>query len=180
MIMFTEENCKMVIDLMDNDEQKGMEMMMDLLISYQTKYEIKKEEIFDKYFRQDTKLIFQVLHTGLASDKMIKELNEEFTDSEVDKKDKEEYMNFTENIKFVLQKIDMVDLRNPDDEFSSNCSQAISFVNKKNEDMKGLSDTMKKLSFALEGLENALTNLPNDLNMPIATLVNPEDDDDSE
>ena len=38
MLMFTEENCKMVIDLMDNDEQKGMEMMMDLLISYQTKY----------------------------------------------------------------------------------------------------------------------------------------------
>ena len=46
--------------------------------------------------------------------------------------------------------------------------------------MKGLSDTMKKLSFALEGLENALTNLPNDLNIPTATLVNPEDDDDSE
>ena len=174
---FTEANCKKVIDLMESDEGTGMKMMMDLLNSYQTKYKIKKEEIFDKNFRKDTKLIFEILRNGLASDKMIKEMDEEFTDSEIDKKEKKEYMNFTENINFVLQKIDTVDLLDPDDEFSSNCTNAISFINKKNEDMKGLTNSMKQLSFKLEGLDYALKNINNDLNIPIATPINPEDDD---
>ena len=156
---FTEANCKKVIDLMKNDDKNSMKMMMDLLNSYQTKYKIKKEEMFDKNFRKDTKLIFEILRNGLASDKMIKEMDEEFTDNEIDKKEWKEYMNFTENINFVVQKIDTVDLRNPDDEFSSNCTQAMLFIHKKNEDMKEfngtlkkLNDTMKKLTFTLDSL----------------------------
>ena len=156
---FTEANCKKVIDLMKNDDKNSMKMMMDLLNSYQTKYKIKKEEMFDKNFRKDTKLIFEILRNGLASDKMIKEMDEEFTDNEIDKKEWKEYMNFTENINFVVQKIDTVHLRNPDDEFSSNCTQAMLFIHKKNEDMKEfngtlkkLNDTMKKLTFTLDSL----------------------------
>ena len=103
--------------------------------------------------------------------------NEFDDDDEVDQKDKKEFLEFVDNINFVLQKIDTVDLLDPDDEFSNNCTNAISFINKKNEDMKGLTNSMKQLSFKLEGLNYALTNIKNDLNIPIATPINPEDDD---
>jgi hypothetical protein len=158
---FTEANCKKVIDLMEKDEGTCVKMMMDLLNSYQTKYKIKKEEIFDKNFRKDTKLIFEILRNGLASDKLIKKIDEEFTDSEKDKKEKEEYMNFTENINFVLQKIDTLDLRNPDDDFSSNCTQAMSFINKKNEEMNEFKDTMKEFNATMKNVSLALSGLGN-------------------
>lgn len=174
---FTEENCNKVISIMENDESKGMEMMMNLMNSYQEKYKIKKEELFEKAFRKDTKLIFQVLHNVLGSEKMVQEMEKEFDDDELDQKDKKEFLEFVDNINFVLQKIDTVDLLDPDDEFSSNCTNAMSFLNKKNEDMKGLTESMKKLTLQLEGLGNALKKLPNDLNIPTATPINPEDDD---
>ena len=177
MLMFTEENCNKVITIMESDECKGMEMMMDLLNSYQEKYTIKNKERFEEYFRKDTKLIFQVIHSGLASEKIVQEMENEFDNDEIDKKDKKEFLEFVDNINFVLQKIDTIDLLDPDDEFSSNCGSAMSFLNKKNEDMKGLTESMKKLNFTLNGLENALKNLPNDLNIPTATLINPEYDD---
>ena len=177
---FTEENCNKVISIMEIDECNGMEMMMDLLNSYQEKYKIKKEicqKAFNLSFRKDTKLIYQVIHIGLASEKMVEEMEKEFDDNEVDQKEKKEFLEFVDNINFVLQKIDTVDLLDPDDEFSSNCTNAMSFLNKKNEDMKGLTESMKKLTLQLEGLDNALKNLPNDLNIPTATPINPEDDD---
>tara|TARA_B110000467_G_C18118755_1_gene366656 strand:+ start:143 stop:625 length:483 start_codon:yes stop_codon:yes gene_type:complete len=158
---FTEANCNKVIDLMENDEGEGMEMMMDLLNSYRTKYKIKTEALLAKDFRKDTKLIFEILRNGLASDKMIKEMDEEFTDSEIDKKEKEEYMNFTENINFVVQKIDTVDLRNPDDEFSSNCTQAMSFINKKNEEMNEFKDTMKEFNATMKKITVTIDSLGN-------------------
>ena len=74
MLMFTEENCNISISLMESDENKGMEMMMDLFNSYQEKYKIKNVELFEEYIRKDTKLIFQVLHSGLASEKMVQEM----------------------------------------------------------------------------------------------------------
>ena len=163
MTMFTEENCNKVISILEDDESEGMEMMMVLLNSYQEKYKIKNTEIFEEYFRKDTKLIFQVLHSGLANEKMVQEMENEFDDSEVDQKEKKEFLEFVDNINFVLQKIDTVDLHDPDDEFSSNCTHAISFINKKNEDMKGLTESMKKLTLKLECLGNALKNINNDI-----------------
>lgn len=163
MTMFTEENCNKVISILEDDESEGMEMMMVLLNSYQEKYKIKNTEIFEEYFRKDTKLIFQVLHSGLANEKMVQEMENEFDDSEVDQKEKKEFLEFVDNINFVLQKIDTVDLLDPDDDFTSNCTHAISFINKKNEDMKGLTESMKKLTLKLECLDNALKNINTDI-----------------
>ena len=163
MIMFTEENCNKVISIIEDDESEGIEMIMVLFNSYQEKYKIKNKEIFEEYFRKDTKLIFQVLHSGLASEKMVQEMENEFDDSEVDQKEKKEFLEFVDNINFVLQKIDTVDLLDPDDDFTSNCTHAISFINKKNEDMKGLTESMKKLTLKLECLDNALKNINTDI-----------------
>jgi len=160
-----EHNCKIVIDLFYSDQEKeAMEMMMKLLDSYKQKYDIKDEELFEKDFRKDTKLIFHVLHNGLASEKMVKELEEEFDDSEADRKDKKEYMDFVDNIHFVLQKIDTVDLRNPDDEFTNHCSNAMSFLYQKQQDMVGLTNTMKELTFRLEKIEDAFKNTKIEIN----------------
>ena len=160
-----EDNCKIVIDLFDRDQEKeAMEMMMKLLDSYKQKYDIKDEELFEKDFRKDTKLIFNVFHNGIASEKMVKELEEEFDDSETDRKDKKEYMDFVDSIHFVLQKIDSVDLRSPDDEFTNHCSNAMSFLYQKQQDHIGLIKTMKELRFRLEKIEDIFKNTKIEIN----------------
>jgi len=74
----------------------------------------------------------------------------------MDRKDKEEYVNFISNIDYILQHIDTADLLNPDDEFSSNCTNAMSFLQQKNADMASLNETMKKLGNTLDNLSTVL------------------------
>ena len=160
-----EHNCQIVLELFEKDQElEAMEMLMNLLDSYKQKYDMKDEETFEKDFRNDTKLIFNVIHSGIANEKMVKELEEEFDDSEDDRKDKKEYMDFVDNIHFVLQKIDTVDLRNPDDEFTNHCSKAMSFLYQKQQDMVGLTNTMKELTFRLEKIGDAFKNTEIDIN----------------
>jgi len=160
---FTEDNCKAVMALFDNDdqEQAGMEMLMTLIHSYQQKYDMNNKENNINDFRNDTKLLFNVFHNGIASDKMIKDLEEEFDEKfEVDRKDKKEYMDFVGNIRVVIQKIDTVDLLNPDEEYTTNCENAMSYLNQKQQEMRGLTDTMKKLTHTLELVADAFTPVP--------------------
>jgi hypothetical protein len=92
---------------------------------------------------------------------MIKDLEEEFDEKfEVDRKDKKEYMDFVGNIRVVIQKIDTVDLLNPDEEYTTNCENAMSYLNQKQQEMRGLTDTMKKLTHTLELVADAFTPVP--------------------
>ena len=160
-----EHNCQIVLELFEKDQElEAMEMLMKLLDSYKQKYDMKDEETFEKDFRNDTKLIFNVIHSGIANEKMVKELKEEFDDSEADRKDKKEYLEFVDNIHFVLQKIDTIDLRNPDEDFTYHCSKAMSFLHQKQEDAVGLKNTMKTLTFTLERIEDIFKNGKIDIN----------------
>jgi hypothetical protein len=159
---FTEDNCNAVKDLFDNDKEKdGMKMLMTLINSYQQKYDLNNKENIINDFRNDTKLIFNVFYNSIASEKMIKDLEEELDDRyEVDRKDKKEYMDFVGNINVVLQKIDTVDLLNPDTEYTTNCKNAMSYINQKQHDMIGLRETMSKLIKQLESVVEAFTPVP--------------------
>jgi len=147
--------CKVVNNLFNKgDEMDGMQMLHNLFILYQTKYEIKPtihEIEFETEFRNDTKVIFKTLHNCVASDECMKFMETEFDDNnEADQKDKKKFLNFIDNINFILQKIDTVDLHNPDEDFHTNCRNAMSYFNQKNTDMKELTNKMKILSKQVE------------------------------
>ena len=157
---FTEDNCKAVMACFDNDEeQDAMKMLMTLICSYKSSCDNKENNIND--FRNDTKLLFNVFHNGIASEKMIKDLEEEFDDKfEIDRIEKKEYMDFVGNIRFVIQKIDTVDLLNPDEEYTTNCEKTMLYLNQKQQEMIGLTNTMKTLTHTLELVADAFTPVP--------------------
>jgi hypothetical protein len=162
---FTEDNCNVVLGLFDNgDEMNGMAMLYNLLTSYHEKYKIIPdvyETTFDIEFRNDTTLIFEVFYKSLTNDKVVKEMDDDFDENdEADQKDKTEFMNFVDNVAFVLQKIATVDLQKPNVEFSTNCGNAIAYLIQKQKDMIKLTNTMQKLSHTLELAAAAFTPVP--------------------
>jgi hypothetical protein len=157
---FTEQNCQLVIDTFEENEREGMKRVDNLLSMYLTKYKIKDKEMIEKYFRKDTKQIFQVIQKTMANEELLKGLEDEFDENdERDMKDKIEYLNFVSNIDYVLQLIDTVDLQNPDAEYTYSCNSAIEFLNQKKTDMDSLNETMNKLGNTLDNLTNTQYNV---------------------
>lgn len=136
MAAINEVDCREIISLLEADTREGMTRMADLLHTYQQKYAPQRDPIV---FRADTKLVFQVLKKGIA-----------------DQKDKAEFITFVANIDFVLEKIDTVDLKNPDQEFSDNCSNAMDYLNQKNKEMDGLTNSTQKVLSNLDVLMDTL------------------------
>lgn len=154
---FTEQNCQLVIDTFEENEREGMKKVEELLSIYTKKYEIKDEEMIEKYFRKDTKLIYQIIQKTIANEELLKCLDDEFDENdERDMKDKLEYLNFVSNVDYVLQLIDTVDLQNPDVEFTYSCNSAIAFLNQNNADMDSLNELMEELGDKLTNLTNSL------------------------
>lgn len=143
------------------DQMNAMQMMQNLLILYQTKYEINPEILensFETEFRNDTKLVFETIHKRFVNDECMKYIETEFDDNdETDQTDKQEFMNFIDNIVFVLQKVDTVDLVNPNEDFHTNCTNAMLYLNRKNKDMIELTNKMKILSKRVELISEAFT-----------------------
>jgi hypothetical protein len=155
-----QEQCTNVMTLFEKNESEGMKMLFDVMNSYQKKYETKDEELFTQYFRKDTKYVFQVVQKKMANEDIFKEMENEFDENdETDRKDKEEYLNFISNIDYILQFIDTVDLKNPNDEFTYKCNSATEYLKQKNTDMASLNDEMKKMSNTLGNLSTLLDNL---------------------
>lgn len=155
-----QEQCTNVMTLFEKNESEGMKMLFDVMNSYQKKYETKDEELFTQHFRKDTKYVFQVVQEKLANEDLFKEMENEFDENdEMDRKDKEEYLNFISNIDYILLFIDTVDLKNPNDEFTYKCNSATEYLKQKNTDMASLNDEMKKMSNTLGNLSTLLDNL---------------------
>ena len=181
-MVFNAESCRLVIDSFENDDDiNGMRMFSDVLNSYQQKYEIKDVDTFETDFRNDTKLIFQVFKGTFASDKMIEEFPKEFDNDEKSQNELKEYLKVVNNITFILEKIDTVDLLHPDDEFTYNCNNAISYFYKKMEEANGLNNSMKNWSHILESLIDIVPNMKDDIiidiNEPVEELKYNDDID---
>lgn len=158
------ENCQIIKELFDNeDEQEGMIKVGELLNSYMNEYskEIKNHNItnINKY-RTDTKGIFDTLHYIFSNETVLKEMSfDADNDNEMDMKEKTEYFNFVNNIEYILKHIDTVNIDNPDEEFTTNCSNAINFMNQKNMAIESLSKTMNELSNSLDNLTQSLCKI---------------------
>lgn len=109
-----EADSKRIINMIEKDDITGIKKLMDLVKSYETTYGIehKLKARANKNYRNHTKSLFQVIHTGLAQ--------EDDLDTE--------YGNFVKNVNHVVTKIDDIDLSKKDTQFADASSNAINFV----------------------------------------------------
>ena len=87
--------------------------------------------------------------------------------------EKTEYFKFVDNIKYVLDQIDTVNLADPEHEFVIICNKSIAYINKKNQAMTQINDTMKTLNNTLQSLEKALDPLVSPIKEPLIRQAEP-------
>ena len=145
-MIFTEDYCNTLIESFNNDETTGEDMFQPLLNSYLNKYDNKVKRIYEIQvdFRNDTKLLFNLIINLANKDKILMgAFDDDFDENnETDVKEKQDYITFCDNVNCVLEQIDTVDLLHPDDDFSNNCSNAISYLNERNNSMNQLNETL--------------------------------------
>lgn len=159
-----EEFCNTIIQNFNNNDKAilGINMFHSLLNVYFDTYNNKQNltnDYLHTYFRNDTKLLFNVINNTFADKE---QMLGAFDDDEEDTiKEKEQYLTFCDNVLYVTEHIDTVHLTEPDEEFSSNCANAISYLNQKNNERNDLSNTFDSLKTTLSNLTNTLYNLTN-------------------
>ena len=159
-----EEFCNNIIKNFNNNEKTflAIKMFDSLLDVYYDTYNNKQNltnDYLHTYFRNDTKRLFNVITNTFANKE---EMLGAFDDDEEDTlMEKEKYLTFCDNVQYVTEHIDTVHLTEPDEKFSSNCANAISYLNQKNNERNDLSNTFDSLKTTLNNLTNALYNLTN-------------------
>ena len=79
-------------------------------------------------------------------------------DSEEDLKELNEYKLFMNDIQYIIDNIESVDLKGETD-FSIKCNKCVEYINKKHDDLIKLNETMQQLNQSLEKLANSLTSI---------------------
>jgi len=147
-----EINCKAINKFFEiNDEMNGMNLLYATLTLFQNKYKNKPEIIENSFtdgFRNDTKIMFNTILNSLPNEKDVFDENEE--KNEIYIKEHTEFIECVDNVKYICQNIDTVDLINSDNEFYTKCNNTILYFNQKNKEMNELTDTMKLLTKKLD------------------------------
>lgn len=176
-----EDFCNTIIKNFNNDEKTvlAVNMFDSLLDVYYDTYNNKQNLTTDylhTYFRKDTKLLFNVINNTFAlKEEMLAAFDD---DDEATLIEKENYLTFCDNVQYVTQHIDTVDLIHPDEDFAYNCSNAISYLNQKHNERNGLSNTLDSLKSTLSNLTNTLYNFTNTYFGNNNTDVHQDHDDD--
>ncbi len=117
-------------------------------------------------FRNDTKVIFQCIQNTFANETNLRELEDDDSDDDDDYRDDyddeiKKFKEFINNISFILNNIDTVDLIHPDNDFKLNCFNAIQYLKQKQESVENLNKTMKEMSSTLKDVEEMFKKIAN-------------------
>ncbi len=117
-------------------------------------------------FRDDTKVIFQCIQNTFANETNLRELEDDDSDDDDDYRDDyddeiKKFKEFINNISFILNNIDTVDLIHPDNDFKLNCNNAIQYLKQKQESVENLNKTMKEMSSTLKDVEEMFKKIAN-------------------
>ena len=160
--------CNTIIKNFNNNDTTvlSLNMFHSLLDVYYDTYNNKQNltnDYLHTYFRNDTKLLFNVITNTFANKELMLgafDDDDTLTDDD-DHDDKEQYLIFCYNVQYVTEHIDTVNLIEPDADFASNCANAISYLNQKQNESTALSNTFDSLKTTLNNLTNALYDLTN-------------------
>lgn len=150
-------NCDNILEICENNQEEAFDILFGLLETFIKKYNIEELEgskIFS--FRNDGKKLFSVIYKLFYCAEMFEELENE--DSEEDLKELNEYKLFMNDIQYIIDNIESVDLKGETD-FSIKCNKCVEYINKKHDDLIKLNETMQELNQSLEKLANSLTSI---------------------
>lgn len=151
----TSEECNEIINLFEVDEDRFMNEVQNMLVRYTNKYKNINLKDRESLFRKDTKNIFGLLNNTFGSTKIIDDMNNALKDDD-DQEEKEKYINFINNIKYIYEFIDNIDLLNPESDFTNKCSDVIEYLQKTQQDMNELSNTMMDMKNQMNELNTLL------------------------
>ena len=150
-------NCDNILEICENNQEEAFDILFGVLETFIKKYKIEELEgskIFS--FRNDGKKLFSVIYKLFYCAEMFEELENE--DSEEDLKELNEYKLFMNDIQYIIDNIESVDLKGETD-FSIKCNKCVEYINKKHHDLIKLNETMQQLNQSLEKLANSLTSI---------------------
>jgi len=153
---FNKENCDKLITLLskDKDNEENFDMFMDLLKGYLEKYNHLLEiNVIPDPFKEDTKNIFELLKITYCDDELINKMANE-NDPHYNVNDFNEYIDFTNNINYVFENIDLFDSNN--NILKEKLKSVSLFLAKKQKDMQELNEVMNNLGNTLDKLKDTL------------------------
>ena len=156
---FNKENCDKLICLLnkDKDSDENFDMFMDLLRSYLEMYNHLKEiNVLPDTFKTDTKVMFNLIKIFYCDEEIIKEISNE-DDSNFNKDEMNEYLEFVDNVSYICENIDTFDSN--DDVLSEKLKNVVIFFGKKQEDMKKLNEAMDNLGNTLDEVYKTLEKI---------------------
>lgn len=130
----------------------------------------------------DTSLVFSTLYEHYGCEEALKEINECLLEEPDAQSDVNEYLQFIENLNIArnMTENDFKDENYEDSKLYVALTNTILYIQKKNEEMRGLSDTMKQLSFTLKNLDLVLETMITPVAIAVPVLESTTDNNDSE
>lgn len=156
---FNKENCDKLIYLLnkDKDSDENFDMFMDLLRSYLELYNHLKEiNVLPDTFKTDTKVMFELIKIVYCDEEIIKEISNE-DDSNFNKDEMNEYLEFVDNVSYICENIDTFDSN--DNVLSEKLKNVAIFFGKKQEDMNKLNEAMDNLGNTLDEVYKTLEKI---------------------
>ena len=150
-------NCDNILEICENNQEEAFDILFGVLETFIKKYKIEELEgskIFS--FRNDGKKLFSAIYKLFYCAEMFEDLENE--DSEEDLKELNEYKLFMNDIQYIIDNIESIDLKGETD-FSIKCNKCVEYINKKHDDLIKLNETMQQLNQSLEKLANSLTSI---------------------
>lgn len=157
-----EQKYQIIQDLLSQEnENDSLDELFNMLEIYIDEYSNKVCLNEDK-FRHDTKLLFKIVQRMFCDGTLKKEMEEELKErsSEISVREYEDYITFSDNIQYISNNIDTVDINNK--YFSDKCNECVDYLKQKNEDLNSLNETIRSLNYTLQNTATHLMALSDD------------------
>lgn len=109
------------------------------------------DHIVTSYIK-DTKYVFELLYKVYGSEELMDELNEEDQEDE----DVKNHLQFLSEVKNVIDSNNIEDFKNNDSQVSLSLKNCLTYIQKKDKELKELNETMNEFNQTLENLHTSL------------------------
>lgn len=154
------KRCDEILITNKTDENKAFNMMLSLLDTFLQTFNINDiDNININIFRIQGKQLFSVIYKLFNHPDIITEFEHDIDNkNENNMKEYNGYLTFMNNIKYIVDNIEYVDLHKESD-FSKKCNECVKYLYKMQKDMEETNKVLESLNQSLEKLANTLTSI---------------------
>lgn len=156
------KRCDEILITNKTDENKAFNMMLSLLDTFLQTFNINDiDNININIFRIQGKQLFSVIYKLFNHPDIITEFENDIDNkNENNMKEYNGYLTFMNNIKYIVDNIEYVDLhKETETDFSKKCNECVKYLYKMQKDMEETTKELERLNQSLEKLSNTLTSI---------------------